>query len=81
MATREDLQDLQSEMVSLLRQKIRDGTATASDLKEANSLLGRNGVLARSSDGITDLADDVALEEAGDSGLENLPPPGTHYHS
>jgi len=80
MATREDLQDLQSEMVSLLRQKIRDGTATASDLKEANSLLGRNGVLARSSDSVTELADELA-DETGDSGLENLPPPGTHYHN
>lgn len=80
MATRDDLQDLQSEMVSLLRKKIREGTATASDLKEANSLLGRNGVLARASDGVAELSEDLS-EETGDSGLENLPPPGTHYHS
>lgn len=78
MSDRDALYSLQAEMINVLRKKLEDGTITASELKEANSLLGRNGILARASDGADTLAEE--LEDVGESsGLDNLPPPGAHY--
>lgn len=81
MSDRDELYELQREMIAEFRKKVREGTATASDFKEINSLLGRNGILARASDGVDDLADEVEDEELPSSGLDNLPPPGDHYRN
>lgn len=84
-ATRKDLEELQGLMAQLLAKKIRDGTATASDLREANALLARNGIVATSGSSQFDaLLDEMDRNGPHADALEELDeaigPPNRKYY-
>ncbi|MCR9093363.1 MAG: hypothetical protein NXI30_04030 [bacterium] len=78
---KDDLQTLAAETVRHLRKKLADGTATAADLSAGVGLLRDNRISATERPALEVGAEELDELEGCPSGLDELPPPPTHYYA